>query len=227
MQTRSGRRSSTHATARSTARAPREGIPRWKSERCAIRTPSSSAGSAGSGHGSVRSRNQPASKCPQATPAAAAEAALHAMRPAAPIRGDDTGRRRRMFRRAEPREAGTPEPPLHATKMPAPGPTCALLLTCKSDFELLDHRRHRDHVPLEPQLRLLEPGGDADELREVEDRHPEVLAGRGLELRLPRVEREVAERTRRDDRVRAGLRGLLDRLDQLAERGLLAGLDDR
>ena len=82
-------------------------------------------------------------------------------------------------------------------------------------------------MPLELQLRLLEPGGDADELREVEDRHLEVPAGRLLQLRLPGVEREVAERARRHDRVGAGLVRLLDRLDQLAERGLLARLDDR
>src|SRR5262249_12370235 len=84
-----------------------------------------------------------------------------------------------------------------------------------------------DDVPLELQLRLLEPGRDADELREVEDRHPEVLAGRRSQLRLPRVERQVTQRTRRHHRVRSGLRRLLDRLDQLAERRLLARLDDR
>ena len=37
----------------------------------------------------------------------------------------------------------------------------------------------------------------------------------------------MAERARRHDRVGAGLHRLLDRLDQLAERRLLAGLDDR
>ena len=55
----------------------------------------------------------------------------------------------------------------------------------------------------------------------------EVPAGRRLQLRLPGVEREVAERARRHDRVGAGLHRLLDRLDQLAERRLLARLDDR
>ncbi len=43
-QTRSGFRSTTHSTASRTARRPREGTPRWRSERCAIRSPSSSAG---------------------------------------------------------------------------------------------------------------------------------------------------------------------------------------
>ena len=52
-------------------------------------------------------------------------------------------------------------------------------------------------------------------------------AGLLLELLLPGVEREMAERARRHHRVGAGLRRLLDRLDQLAERDLLAGLDDR
>src|SRR5262249_1849827 len=94
-------------------------------------------------------------------------------------------------------------------------------------LELLDDRLDGDDVPLELQLGLLEPGRDADQLRQMQDRHLEVLAGRLLQLRLPRVEREVAERARRHDRVGAGLRGLLDRLDQLAERGLLARLDDR
>src|SRR5581483_3148671 len=97
----------------------------------------------------------------------------------------------------------------------------------RSDAELLDDRLDRDDVPLELQLRLLEAGGDADELREVEDRHLEVAARRLLQLRLPGVEREVAERARRHDRVGAGLVGLLDGLDQLAERGLLTRLDDR
>src|SRR5437773_7644656 len=61
----------------------------------------------------------------------------------------------------------------------------------------------------------------------MEDRHAEAPSGRLLELRLPGVEGEVAERARRHDRVRAGLVRLLDRLDQLAERRLLARLDDR
>src|SRR5207302_2598110 len=60
-----------------------------------------------------------------------------------------------------------------------------------------------------------------------QDRHREVAARRLAQLRLPRVERKVAERARRHDRVGARLRGLLDRLDQLAERDLLARLDDR
>ncbi len=47
------------------------------------------------------------------------------------------------------------------------------------------------------------------------------------QLRLPRIEREMAERAGRHDRVGARLHRLLDRLDELAERGLLARLDDR
>src|SRR4051795_11137630 len=61
----------------------------------------------------------------------------------------------------------------------------------------------------------------------MEDRHLEVTSGRLLQLRLPGVEGQVAERARGDDRVRARLVRLLDRLDQLAESGLLARLDDR
>ena len=54
--------------------------------------------------------------------------------------------------------------------------------------ELLEHGLHRDDVALEAELRVLEARGDADQLREVEDRHLEVLAGLLLELRLPCVE---------------------------------------
>ena len=54
--------------------------------------------------------------------------------------------------------------------------------------ELLEHRLHRDDVPLEAELRVREARRDADQLREMEDRHPEVLPGLLLELRLPRVE---------------------------------------
>ena len=41
MHTRSGLRSITHSTASRTARRPRDGTPRWRSERCAMRSPSS------------------------------------------------------------------------------------------------------------------------------------------------------------------------------------------
>jgi hypothetical protein len=54
--------------------------------------------------------------------------------------------------------------------------------------ELLEHRLHRHDVALEAELGVLEARGDADQLREVEDRHLEVLAGLLLELRLPGVE---------------------------------------
>jgi hypothetical protein len=45
-------------------------------------------------------------------------------------------------------------------------------------------------VTLELQLGLREPCGDADELREVDDRQAELPAGRRLQLLLPRVERQ-------------------------------------
>ena len=54
--------------------------------------------------------------------------------------------------------------------------------------ELLEHRLHRDDMPLEAELRVREARRDADQLREVQDRHLEVLPGLLLELRLPRVE---------------------------------------
>src|SRR5436190_3830833 len=199
-QTSSGRRSRTHSTARSTAREPREGSPRWKSDRWATRTPSSSGGSRGSTASSGRSRTQPASNQPQPTPA-----------PTTPPK------------RAPARDLAIIAP----ETAPPIVRRCRSARSLASDFQLFEHRSDRHDVPLELQLRVRKPGGDADELRQVEDRHLEVLAGRGLQLRLPRVEREVAERARRDDRVRAGLLGLLDRLDQLAEGRLLARLDDR
>src|SRR6185437_13637370 len=181
-QTRSGSREATHSTARRVAVRPRDGTPRWKSDRCAMRTPSSAAGSSGIATSRTCARSQPASKIPQ-PPVAAARPATAPARPRCPV-------------------------------------------TC-SDRELLDDRLDGDDVALELQLRLLQPGRDADQLRQVEDRHLEVLAGRLLQLRLPGVERQVAERARRDDRIGPGLLRLLDRLDQLAERRVLARLDDR
>src|SRR5215204_3605711 len=94
-------------------------------------------------------------------------------------------------------------------------------------FELLEHWRHRDDVTLELELRRLQPRGDPDQLREVEDRHLELAAGRRFQLLLPRVEREVAQRARRHHGVGPRLHRLLDRLDQLAQCRLLTRLDDR
>src|SRR6185503_14020351 len=94
-------------------------------------------------------------------------------------------------------------------------------------FQLLEHAADRDHVALEHELRLVEPGSHADQLGEVQDRHLVRLAGRGLELLLPGIQREMAERARRDHRVGAGFERLLDQLDELAECQLLTGLDDR
>src|SRR5262249_55765765 len=96
-----------------------------------------------------------------------------------------------------------------------------------SDFEPLERRPRVDDVALELQLRFFEPGGDPDQLRKMQDRQLELPSRRGLELRLPCIERQVAERARRDHHVRAALERLLDGLDELAHRRLLAGLDDR
>src|SRR4051794_22553059 len=202
-QTRSGRRDAVHSTARRVARSPPDSTPRWKSERCAIRSPSSAGGRPGTCRSCTRSRTQPASNTPQPRRAAAiaprTPPARRACCPAAP--------------------EGAPPP----MEMPRRGTTCVRLLR----FEVYECRPHRHDVALEAELRLLEAGGDADQLREVEDRHPELPPGRLLELRLPRVEREVAERAGRHHHVSAGLDRLLDRLDQLAHRRLLARLDDR
>src|SRR5436190_17009975 len=82
-------------------------------------------------------------------------------------------------------------------------------------------------MALELQLGRRDARGHADELGEMEDWHLERSSGRRLQLRLPGVERKVAQRARRDHRVRPGFYRLLDRLDELAERHVLAGGDDR
>src|SRR5204863_876671 len=71
-RTRSGDREEVHSIARTTACPPREGKPRWKSDRWVIRNPASSGGSRSNGHSSSSSRTQPASKWPQPSAAAAA-----------------------------------------------------------------------------------------------------------------------------------------------------------
>src|SRR5438045_3927460 len=58
--------------------------------------------------------------------------------------------------------------PSESSRMPRPPETCS------SDLELLQNGRDRDDMPLELQLGFLEAGRDADELRQVEDRHLEV-----------------------------------------------------
>src|SRR5687768_10561450 len=170
-----------------------------------MRSPSSSAGSPSTGTSRTRRRSQPASNQPYASAATASASRIQGkVRPGAP-QSDRAWNRPSAYRDA----------------------TAARTLRVRSDGELLDERCDRDHVPLELELRLLEACGDPDQLREVQDRHLEVLAGCRLQLRLPGVEGEVAERARCHHRIRTGLLRLLDRLDQLAERGLLARLDDR
>ena len=95
------------------------------------------------------------------------------------------------------------------------------------DGQLLEHRVDRDDVALELELRVGQARGNPDELREVQDRHREVPARLLLQLRLPRIQGEVTQRAWRHHRVGTRLHRLLDRLDQLGERRLLAGLDDR
>src|SRR5262249_46346901 len=147
------------------------------------------------------SRTQPASNHPQ---------------PAAPAAAPPSAPRMIPARRLRSLEGDAPVSPSKDNRyLPGAKPAeCPGL-----DFELLENGRHGDDVALELQLGLLEAGGDADQLREVQDRQLVALPGRRLELLLPRVERQVAERARRHHRVGARVERLLDRLDQLAERG--------
>src|SRR6185503_1918427 len=94
-------------------------------------------------------------------------------------------------------------------------------------FQLFEDWVYRHDVALELELGVVEARRDADQLGEVQDWHLVRLAGLRLELLLPGVQREVAERARRHHYVGPRLERLLDRLDQLAESELLTGLDDR
>src|SRR5581483_1480062 len=111
-----------------------------------------------------------------------------------------------------------------AASPPRPGPTPAAR---SLGLQPLERRSRIDDVTLELQLRVLEAGRDADELREMEHGEPERPPRRRLELLLPCVEREMAERARRHHHVRTRLERLLDWLDELAHRRVLSCLDDR
>src|SRR5439155_16185616 len=100
-------------------------------------------------------------------------------------------------------------------------------LAPRSDFQPLERRPRIDDVALELELGLFQSCGDAHELGEVEDRQLEGASGGGLELLLPRIERQMAEGAGSHHHVRTGLERLLDGLDELAHRRLLARLDDR
>src|SRR2546430_8873883 len=138
--TSSGLRDVTHSTARSTACVPRDGSPRWKSDRCAMRNPASSEGSRASGTSSGRSLTQPASNQPQPT--------------AAPATPPNKVPARDLMEIIAPETAPPKVDRCRADRF----------LASPSDFELLEHRRHRDDVALELQLRLLEPRGHAHQL---------------------------------------------------------------
>src|SRR4051812_17708576 len=94
--------------------------------------------------------------------------------------GRSTSRSASRTHAASSRPQPSPRPTAYPASLESLAPT--------SDLELLKGRPRVDDVALELQLRLLEPGRDADELRQVQDRHVEPPPGRGLELRLPRVE---------------------------------------
>ena len=176
-QTRSGRRSATQSTARALAPLPREsGAPRWKSDRCPIRSPSSAAGSPSIG---PRAR-----ACGASRPRTSRRRHRRAR-----ARRDDDDREH-----SEPEVIGATQDPLRGTGADrraagtAQASASAGLLESTLQRELLEHRLHRDDVPLEAELGVRQARGDADQLGEVQDRHLEVLARLLLELRLPRVE---------------------------------------
>ena len=68
--------------------------------------------------------------------------------------------------------------------------------------------RQRHHHLVELQLLRRQPEGEAEELREVDDRNTELGAMDLVDAFLVRLEVDLAQRARRDDDVRAGeLRG--------------------
>ena len=101
-----------------------------------------------------------------------------------------TGTRRSDRRVPDRREGGPRAPRLVArrARVVGRGAPSAPRPDRRLQRELLEHRLHRDDMPLEAELRVRQAGCDADQLREVKDRHLEVLPGLLLELRLPRVE---------------------------------------
>ena len=139
MHTRSGSRPAVHSTARATAREPREGIPRWKSERWTIRSTSRSPAT---GSSIRRKRTQPASNQPQPSPAA------------------ETPPKKAPARAFEKVIAPETAPPI--TKRRRTGGKLAPRRG--SDFQLLEHRLDGDHVALELELRFLQAGRHPDEL---------------------------------------------------------------
>ena len=57
-----------------------------------------------------------------------------------------------------------------------------------AQIDSFDDGCHRDDMALELEVRAVEPGGDADQLREMENRHLEVLARLLAQLELPGVQ---------------------------------------
>ena len=73
----------------------------------------------------------------------------------------------------------------------------------------------------------LEPEGEADELRQVEHRHPEVAADDLLGARLLQIQVQMAERARRDEAVGVGVDRVAEVAPRLLERRLAVHGDDR
>src|SRR3954449_12040919 len=65
----------------------------------------------------------------------------------------------------------------------------------------VDDRGRLDDVALHPELLRLETEREAEELRQVQDRHVELAADGALGERLLQVEVEVAQRARRHEAV--------------------------
>src|SRR3989442_6209489 len=156
-----------------------------------MRSPSSSDGNPGNRTSSVRNRTQPASNCPH--PAAASPSAASVTRGLF-TRAFWTVPRRRSVRWRAGR--GTLRPRAAPAVGACPKREKNMRLS-ELDLELVEDGLDRDDVPLELQLRIVEPRRDADQLREGEDRHGEVAAGCLADLRLPGVEGEMANGGRR------------------------------
>src|SRR4051794_8711350 len=103
-----------------------------------------------------------------------------------------------------PSAGATAWPGVRARRRERRGPSSAAVDAADDRLGPVDDRGGLDDVALHPELLGLEPEGEAEELRQVEDRHVELTADGALGERLLQVEVEVAQRARRHEAVGVG-----------------------